>query len=118
MRGKSVLAVISVAAAFGMASPGSAEAGWCAFGWCGPQPVQRFVYYPQYNNYFYVATFGPDPYPHPYVYVPRGYWPRYERPYRRYGRRFWRRRNARYFYAVPPPMPVPVEGCCEGRYLK
>ncbi len=119
MRVKSALALISVIAAFGVASPSSAEAGWCRrgapVGWCGPQTVRHFVYYPQYRNVYYMATFGPDPYP--YVYMPRGYWPRYERPYWRYGRRYWRRRRWARYYAVPAPRPVPVYGCCRG-YLK
>ncbi len=91
MRVKSALAVISVVVAFGLASHSPAEAGWCRRGappgWCGPQTVRHYVYYPNYRNVYYMATFAPDPYP--YVYVPRGYWPRYERPYWRYGRRYW-----------------------------
>jgi hypothetical protein len=116
MRVKSALALISVAVAFGLAGQSSAEAGWCRRGappgWCGPEPVSHYVYYPYYrNSYYYMTTFAPyDPYPS--VYVPRGYWPRYDRPFWRFGRRFWWPRRARY-YAVPAPMPVPV-GCCAG----
>jgi len=119
MRVKSALGLISIVAAFGLVAPGAAEAGWCRrgapAGWCGPQTVRHYVYYPQYRNVYYMATFAPDPYP--YVYVPRGYWPRYERPYSRYGRRYWRPRRARY-YAVPAPIPVPVDcrGCRGGYY--
>ena len=47
--------------------------------------------------------------------LPLGYWPRYERPYAAYGRRYWAPRRwgrgccgPRAVYAVPPPMPVPV----------
>lgn len=123
MRVKSALAVMGVAVAFGLASHAPAEAG----GWCwGPSPgpcdraaVRDYIYpQPQYRNMYYMATFAPDPYP--YVYIPRGYWPRYRRPYGRYGRRYWRRwrRSARRLglgccgapvYAVPRPVPVPVD---------
>ncbi len=120
MRVKSALAVAGVAAAFGVASPSSAEAGWCEFGWCGPQPVEQFVYYPQYRNVYYQQTWGPQPYPYPYIYMPQGYWPSYGRPFKRYARRMWRRQRRRGYYVqpVPPPMPVPVQGCCQGGYLK
>ena len=125
MRVKSALAVISLAAAIGLTSIGPAEARWCRrgapAGWCGPQPVRHFVYYPQYRNTYSVATFGPDPYP--YVYMPRGSWPHYQRPYWRYWRRAWTPRRDSYYYVpaaapVPAPMPVPVGSCCGGRYLK
>jgi hypothetical protein len=69
--------------------------------------VTHFVYYPQYYNIYYTMSFAPDPYP--VVYMPRGYWNRYERPYARYGRRYWARRAP--VVAVPAPTPVPV-GCC------
>jgi hypothetical protein len=119
MRVKSALGLISIIAAVGLITPSAADAGWChrraPVGWCGPQRVTHYVYYPQYRNVYYMATFAPDPYP--YVYVPRGYWPRYERPYWRYGRRYWAPRRARY-YPVPAPIPVPVGGCCRGEYLK
>jgi hypothetical protein len=128
MQVKSVLAAVGIAAASSLISQAPAEAGWC---W-GPNPgpcnrgvVVHNIYYPNYYNVYYMATFAPDPYP--YVYVPRGYWPRYERPYRRYARRYWAPRRywgprwggccapaAYYAYPVPAPMPVPVEG----RYLK
>jgi len=116
MQSKTMLAVISITAAFGLASQTSAEAGWCRGaprGWCGPQTVRHYVYYPQYYNVYYMATFAPDPYP--YVYVPRGYWPRYDRPYSRYGRRYWDRGwgRARAYY-VPQPYYVPVGGCYRG----
>jgi hypothetical protein len=117
-----MLVLISLAVALGMASQTSAEAGWCRGaprGWCGPQPVRHWVYYPNYYNVYYMATFAPDPYP--YVYVPRGYWPRYERPYARYGRRYWYGRRtwgccggAAAYYVVPQPVPVPVGGCYRG----
>jgi len=119
MRVKSALGLISIIAAVGLITPSAADAGWChrraPVGWCGPQRVTHYVYYPQYRNVYYMATFAPDPYP--VVYVPRGYWPRYERPYWRYGRRYWAPRRARY-YPVPAPIPVPVGGCCRGEYLK
>jgi len=92
MRLKSALAAISIAVALGLASQGSAEAGWCRGaprGWCGPQPVRHFLYFPNYYNVYYMATFAPDPYP--YAYMPYGYWPRYQRPYSRYARRYWSR---------------------------
>jgi len=118
MRVKSVLAVIGVAVALGLASQTPAEA--CCrrapTGWWGPQPVRHYVYYPNYYNVYYMATFAPDPYP--YVYIPRGYWPRYQRPYARYGRRYWSGRRslgccggAAAYYVVPQPIPVPVGGC-------
>ena len=116
MRLKSALAVISLALAAGLASQDPAEAGWCR----GPAPcglypqgpaVTHFVYYPQYYDIYYTATLLPDPYP--VVYMPRGYWPRYERPYAAYGRRYWapRRCCGAAVVAVPAPRPVPV-GCC------
>jgi hypothetical protein len=125
MRLKSTLAVIGVAVALGVSSLAPAEAGWCRrAGWCGPETVSHYVYYPNYYNVYYMATFAPDPVP--YVYVPRGYWPRYERPYARYGRRYWNGRRSwgccggrpAAYYVVPQPIPVPVGGCCGGRYLK
>jgi len=117
MRVKSALGLVSVVAAFGLVTPSAAEAGWCRrAGFCGPQPVRHYIYYPQYRNTYYMANFAPQPYPS--VYIPRGYWPRYERPYYVYGRRAWTPRRESY-YVVPEPMPVPVErGCCRGRYLK
>lgn len=133
MRLKRSLAAMGVAVVFGLASHGSAEAG--GFCW-GPNPgpcdrgvVSHRIYAPQYRNVYYMAQIAPDPYPQ--VYVPRGYWPRYRRPYARYNRRFWRRyrRSARRLgigccappvYAVPAPIPVPVD-CgwrCRRGYLK
>ena len=118
MRLNSALAVIGVAAALGLASHAPAEAG-CFRGvplGCGgypgpgPQGVTHFVYYPQYYDIYYTATLLPDPYPA--IYMPRGYWPRYQRPYAAYGRRYWApRRWAGPVVAVPAPNPVPV-GCC------
>ncbi len=119
MRLKSTLAVIGVAVALGLVFTSSAEA--CCrrgppAGWWGPQPVRHYVYYPNYYNVYYMATFAPDPVP--YVYVPNGYWPRYERPYARYRSRYWNCRvgwgccngGPAAYYAVPQPVPVPV-GC-------
>jgi hypothetical protein len=119
MRLKSTLAALGLAVAFGLAMSSTAEA--CCRrgpppGWWGPQPVSHFVYYPRYYNAYYLATFPPSP--TPYVYMPLGYWPRYERPYWRYHRRYWARRPrgccAAPVYAVPQPVPVPVVtgGCC------
>ena len=109
---KSAVAAAGIAVAVSM-TPGlpgtpSAEAGWgCRgpAGWCGPQPVRHFLYFPNYYNTYYMATFAPDPYP--YVYMPRGYWPRYERPYSRYQRRYWtpRRAYARGCYGGCVPAP-------------
>lgn len=120
MRLKSTLAALGLAVVFGLASQTTAEA--CCrrapppAGWWGPPAVSHFVYYPRYYNVYNLATFPPNP--EPYAYMPYGYWPRYERPYRRYARRYWRRRAgccaARAYYPVPAPMPVPVGG----RYLK
>jgi hypothetical protein len=129
MRLKSTLALIGLAVAFGLAGNAPASAGGCR-GWggpCGAPVVRHHLYYPNYYNVYYAATFAPDPYP--YVYVPRGYWPRYERPYRRYARRYWSgvrtmgccdrsRATAYYAYPVPAPVPVPV-GCgwrCRGDF--
>jgi len=120
MQVRSLLAVTGLALVLGLASQKPAEAGGCrGYGPCGPPVVNHYVYYPWYqNNVYYMATFGGDPYP--YVYVPRGYWPRYSRPYGRYARRYWARRRwggccaGAAYYPVPAPMPVPVEG----RYLK
>ena len=123
MRLKSAFAVISVAMitvamALGLASQAPAEAGCyraiavplgCG-GPPGPQVITHFVYYPQYYDAYYTATLLPDPYPA--IYMPRGYWPRYQRPYAAYGRRYWApRRWAGPVVAVPAPTPVPV-GCC------
>ena len=124
MRLKSTLAVISVisvAVALGLASQSPAEAGWCRAprGFCGPQPVRHYIYYPQYQNIYYMAQFPTAPYPN--VYIPRGYWPYYQRPYAWYGRGYWAPRWNRAAYAVPAPIPVPVEGRCDGcgeDYLK
>jgi hypothetical protein len=113
MRLNSALAVVGSALALGMASQSPAEAGWCRgapSGFCGPQGVTHFVYYPQYYDIYYTASLLPDPYPA--IYMPRGYWPRYQRPYAAYGRRYWApRRWAGPVVAVPAPNPVPV-GCC------
>lgn len=80
MRFKSALAGIAIAATLGLAGPAPAEAGWYRggppAGWGVVQPVQHWVYYPQYQNVYYMATIAP--YPYPLVYLPRGYW---ERPY-------------------------------------
>jgi len=125
MRLKSTLAVVGIAIAFGLASQTPAEACCRRGGWWGPQPVRHYVYYPNYYNIYTMATFGPDPYP--YVYIPRGYWPRYQRPYASYGRRYWRGRRSwgccggrpAAYYVVPQPIPVPVGvGCCGRGYLK
>jgi hypothetical protein len=107
-------AVISVAASLGVAGFSAAEArDWCRrapAGWCGPQPVSHFIYYPRYSNVYYWATLAP--YPGAYAYMPRGYVARYERPYRRYARRFWQPRRAyapavvAYPVANPPPADV------------
>jgi len=116
MRSKSALAVIGVAALLGLANHTPAEANCyrgVPFGcggpaWPGPQGVTHFVYYPQYYDTYYTATLLPDPYPA--IYMPRGYWPRYQRPYAAYGRRYWMpRRWAGPVVAVPAPVPV---GCC------
>jgi len=123
MRLKSTLAAGVIAVALCLSGQAPAEAGWCRGaprGWCGPQTVRHYVYYPNYYNVYYMATFAPDPVP--YVYVPRGYWPRYRRPYARYGKRYWNRRRAwgccggrpAAYYVVPQPIPVPVGGCGRG----
>ena len=62
MRLKSTLAVISVisvAVALGLASQSPAEAGWCRAprGFCGPQPVRHYIYYP-FARYFHGAMLG------------------------------------------------------------
>ena len=115
MQLKSALAAIGAAAALGLASHTPAEA-WCR----GPAPcgatvftpapaVTHFVYYPQYFDIYYTATLLPDPYPA--MYMPRGYWPRFERPYAAYGRRYWAPRaccNAP-VVAVPAPHPVAMK---------
>ena len=116
MRLKRLLAVISVAATLGLATQAPAEAGgWCRgapAGWCGPQPVSHFIYYPQYTNVYYWATIAPDP--GAYAYMPRGYYARYDRPYARYARRFWAPRRD-----YVPVYPVPVAAaCCAGGPLK
>jgi hypothetical protein len=117
MQVKSALAAISVAAALSLTVQAPVEAGWCRgapVGFCRPAPVRHWIWSPNYYNVYYMATFAPDPYP--YVYMPRGYWGYYDRPYARYGRRYWAPRWAR-AYPVPAPVPVPVGGCCGG-YLK
>jgi len=117
MRLKSAAAVIGLALAVGLAAENPAEASWCRGmppGYCGgpfvaAPAVSHFVYYPQYYDIYYSATLLPDPYPA--MYMPRGYWPRYERPYAAYGRRFWAPRRwccGAPVVAVPPPRPVPV----------
>ena len=115
MQVKSALAAIGAAAALGVASNSPAQA-WCR----GPAPcgtvftpapaVTHFVYYPQYFDIYYSATLLPDPYPA--MYMPRGYWPRYERPYAAYGRRYWAPRRAccgMPVAVVPAPQPVPIK---------
>jgi hypothetical protein len=117
MQVKSALVAIGIAAVSSLVWQTAAEAGRCRGalrGWCGPQPVRHYVYYPNQYNVYYMATFAPNPYPQ--VYVPRGYWPRYRRPYARYGRPYWAPRrwmnccNPVAYYPVPAPQPVPVEG--------
>jgi hypothetical protein len=114
MRLKSTLAVVAAVVVLAATSQAPAEA--CCrrgppAGWWGPAPVTHYIYTPNYYNVYYMATFAPDPYPLPYL--PLGYWPRYERPYAAYGRRYWARRGwggccmAR-AYPVPAPYPVPV----------
>jgi hypothetical protein len=119
MRVNNALVVISVVIAFGLTTLTSAEARRCRRGappqWCGPQAVYHYMYYPRFRNVYYMAQFGPDPYPYPYV--PRGYWPRYENPFWSYPGAYWYPNwapNRPRYYAVPEPMPVPVEGCGYG----
>jgi len=118
MQSKTALAVISLALALGLASKSPAEAGWCRGappGYCGGPfvgvpAVTHFVYYPQYYDIYYSATLLPDPYPA--MYMPRGYWPRYERPYAAYGRRYWAPRRmccGAPVVAVPAPHPVAIK---------
>lgn len=118
MRVKSALAVIGIAIASSLVLEAPAEARGCRGlfgGWCGgPQVVRHNVYYRNYYDVYYMAEFAPSPYP--VVYVPRGYWPRYQRPYAAYARPYWGPRRWRdccnpvAYYPVPPPQPVPVEG--------
>ena len=135
MRLRSSLAALGVAAAMGVAGSAPAAAG----GYCwGPNPglcdrtVRHYVYAPGFENVYYVAPYGPNPYygatfgpnRYPSIYVPRGYWRRYQRPYARYQRPywrpFWRRGRTAVVVPVPAPMPVPVD-CgwrCRDGYLK
>jgi hypothetical protein len=119
MRLKSLLSVISLAVTFGLAASVPAEAnGWCRAprGFCGPQPVSHFIYYPRYTNVYYWATLAP--YPGAYAYMPRGYVDRYERPYGQYARRYWRPRRAYAPVVAAYPVAAPAPGCCGGAYLK
>ena len=117
MRFKS-LSLIGAAVTLGFAAAPAEAHGWCRApgGFCGPQPVSHFVYYPRYSNVYYWATLAP--YPGAYAYMPRGYVDRYHRPYRQYARRFWQPRRAYAPAYVAYPAPAPNAGCCEGRYLK
>jgi hypothetical protein len=119
MRWKTLFAAVSVAVMLGFAAPTPAAAGgWCRGaprGWCGPQPVSHFIYYPRYTNSYYWATLVP--YPGAYAYMPRGYYAQYDRPYGRYARRYWApRRVYGPAYAAAPVVAAP--GCCAGGYLK
>jgi hypothetical protein len=120
MRLKTLFAVgVALLMAFAVCAPAQAR-GWCRgapAGWCGPQPVSHFIYYPRYSNVYQYATLVP--YPGAYRYMPYGYDQRYYRPYGQYARRFWRPRRA---YAAAPvvayPVAAPAPGCCAGGYLK
>ncbi|MDP1906778.1 MAG: hypothetical protein Q8K85_00660 [Hyphomicrobium sp.] len=121
MRTKALLAAVSVAALAGLAASAPAEAnGWCRAprgGFCGPQPVSHFIYYPRYSNVYYWATMVP--YPGAYPYMPDGYYRRYNRPYGQYARRFWAPRRAYApAYVAAYPVAAPAPGCCGGGYLK
>ena len=96
MRLKTLFAAVGVAVLWASLSrpppkPG-AGAGALPAGWCGPQPVSHFIYYPRYSNVYHWATLVP--YPGAYRYMPDGYDRRYNRPYGQYARRFWAPRRA------------------------
>jgi hypothetical protein len=117
---KAFFAAVSVAALAGLAASAPAEAnGWCRAprgGFCGPQPVSHFIYYPRYSNVYYWATMVP--YPGAYPYMPDGYYRRYNRPYGQYARRFWAPRRAYGPAVAAYPVAAPAPGCCAGGYLK
>ncbi len=118
MRLNTLLAAVAVAVTLGLtAAP--AEAEWCRAprgGFCGPQPVSHFIYYPRYSNVYYWATLVP--YPGAYAYMPRGYYDRYYRPYGQYARRFWAPRRAYAPVAVAYPVAGAAPGCCAGGPIK
>ncbi|MBI1650900.1 hypothetical protein [Hyphomicrobium sulfonivorans] len=119
MRFTHLLAAVSVATTFGIAAAVPAEAhGRCRApgGFCGPQPVSHFIYYPRYSNVYQWATLAP--YPGAYAYMPRGYYSRYYRPYGQYARRYWAPRRARAPVYVAAPVAAPAADCCDGGYLK
>ena len=123
MRLKTLLVVISVAAAIGFAASAPAKAEWCRAprgSFCGPAPVSHFIYYPRYSNVYYWATLVP--YPGAYPYMPRGYYDRYYRPYGQYARRWWAPRRRAYAVLPEPvyaaPLVAPAPGCCAGGPIK
>ena len=121
MRLKTSFAAIGLALLLGVVVSAPAEArGWCRgapAGWCGPQPVSHFIYYPRYSNVSQYATLVP--YPGAYRYMPAGYDDRFYRPYGQYARRFWWPRRPAYGPAVVAyPVAAPAPGCCGGTYLK